>query len=170
MASNPLSLRVRPARPADAVALCEVLNAIVEIGGTTAIEDPLTVAEFGACFLAGARHLCCLVAEDEATGRQFGFQALEQQADLPADWGDIATFARTEPKLPGVGTLLFGATKARAHELGLAAINATIRADNKAGLAYYSKMGFETYKVDEAMPLKDGTPVDRVSKRYLMHR
>ncbi|WP_420810234.1 GNAT family N-acetyltransferase [Ensifer aridi] len=71
-------------------------------------------------------------------------------------------------KVPGAGTALFAATKAYARDAGFLAINATIRADNIGGLAYYSKMGFVDYKVDKAVPLKDGRPVDRISKRYLL--
>ena len=64
---------------------------------------------------------------------------------------------------------MFAATRARARELGLAAINATIRADNSGGLAFYSKMGLKDYAVDRAEPLADGTPVDRIHKRYLLN-
>jgi hypothetical protein len=46
------------------------------------------------------------------------------------------------------------------------AVNATIRADNHSGLPYYEKMGFTTYKIVEAAPLKNGTPVDRICKKY----
>ena len=67
-----------------------------------------------------------------------------------------------------VGTALFAATRARANLLRLAAINATIRADNCGGLAYYFKMGFVAYGVDTAVPLSDATPVDRIHKRYML--
>ncbi len=155
---------VRPAHGGDAPALCRLLNAIIRIGGTTAYETPLETAEFAEHFLTGPRVLCCFVAED-AEGAPCGFQALETNPELPEGWGDIATFARPEPKLPGVGTALFAATRARARALGLIAINATIRADNAGGLAYYARMGFEDYRVAKAVPLADGTPVDRISKR-----
>jgi ribosomal protein S18 acetylase RimI-like enzyme len=49
-----------------------------------------------------------------------------------------------KPKLSGVGTALFAATKAKARQLGLAAIDAAIRPDNRGGLAIYEKMGFRT--------------------------
>jgi GNAT superfamily N-acetyltransferase len=99
-------------------------------------------------------------------GVALGFQALVRNPDLPAAWGDIATFTRREPRRPGVGSALFGATRRAARELGLEAINATIRADNYAGIPYYEKMGFQTYSVAAGIPLLDGTPVDRVSKVY----
>ena len=61
---------------------------------------------------------------------------------------------------------MFAATRERARALGVAAINATIRADNSGGLAFYSRMGFVDHHVDKAVPLKSGLPVDRISKRY----
>lgn len=166
--------RIRRARAADAPALCALLNRIIAIGGTTALETPLTPGRFAAVFLEGPRFLCCFVAEEEVgegagggeSGALLGFQALERSPKLPADWGDIATFAQVQPKVPGVGRALFAATREQARTLGLTAINATIRADNHGGLAFYGKMGFEDWKRDEAVPLQDGTPVDRISKRY----
>ena len=101
-------------------------------------------------------------------GRRLGFQHLQGLSKLPDDWGDIATFALINSPVRGVGTALFEATKAKAQELKLVAINATIRADNVPGLAYYSKMGFVDYAVAEAVPLSDGTLVDRISKKFLL--
>ncbi|MEX0759296.1 MAG: GNAT family N-acetyltransferase [Tistlia sp.] len=166
MTTRPPRLRVRPARLQEAGELCTLLNAIIRIGGTTAHERPLTVEGFAEQFLRGPGFLCCLVAEEAASGLLGGFQALERHAGLPEGWADIATFARPEPKIPGVGTALFAATAARARLLGVTTINATIRADNHGGLAYYSKMGFEDHAVARGVPLADGTPVDRISKRY----
>ena len=40
--------------------------------------------------------------------------------------------------------------------LGFTVINATIRADNVPGLAYYAKMGFREYKVDADVHLARG--------------
>jgi hypothetical protein len=48
------------------------------------------------------------------------------------------------------------------------AINATIRADNVGGLAFYSRLGFTDHGISRAVPLRDGTPVDRVSKRFIL--
>jgi hypothetical protein len=44
----------------------------------------------------------------------------------------------------------------------------TIRADNIGGLAFYSALGFEDNGIHRAVPLRDGTPIDRVSKRYVL--
>lgn len=161
-------LTIRDAVPADAAPLCEILNFIIEVGGTTALETLLTPAEFSQVFLDGERCLACSVAAEREAESLSGFQALSRHPDLPNDWGDIATFARLEPKTPGVGTALFAHTREKARHLGLGAINATIRADNQSGLAYYQKMGFQTYRTIPGIPLKSGTPVDRVLKRLIL--
>jgi L-amino acid N-acyltransferase YncA len=158
-------IHVRPATPGDIAALCDLLNVIIRIGGTTAIEQPLTEVQFDEYFVGGAACLCCLVAEDPDRG-VVGFQVLGRHADLPGDWADIGTFAKAVPKMPGVGTALFAATRTRAAELGVVALNATIRADNVGGLAYYEKMGFRTYRTLEGVKLRDGRPVDRILKKY----
>jgi ribosomal protein S18 acetylase RimI-like enzyme len=45
-------------------------------------------------------------------------------------------------------------------------IDATIRADNTGGLAFYSRQGFVDYDRLVGVPLEDGTPVDRLRKRF----
>jgi RimJ/RimL family protein N-acetyltransferase len=159
-------IRVRSSVSADAEPLCELLNEIIRVGGTTAYETPFSVSGFIESFLQGPDFICCFVAEDAITGTVAGFQSLERIDDLPQGWADIGTFARTWPKVPGVGTALFAATRTTASDLGLVAINAAIRADNLGGLAFYEKMGFRTYATLPKVPLKDGTPVDRILKRY----
>ena len=150
--------------PGDLEAACEILCDIIEIGGTTAIEDKPSVPDFADKYLGSdviATHVA--VAED---GTVLGFQWLGVNPALPATCADIATFARRDPVTPGVGTALFAATRHAALAAGYTEINATIRADNGPGLGYYSKMGFVDHAVRSGVPLKDGTPVDRVSKRF----
>ena len=161
---NP-DLVIRPASRHDTVELCTLLNDIIRLGGTTAIEEELSEQAFGDYFLHGDHHICCFVAIDEA-GTIAGFQALEHHPELPSDWADIATFARGKPKVPGVGTALFAKTRLYASQKGIFAINATIRADNAGGLAFYDKMGYQSYSVNKAVRLSDGTCVDRISKRF----
>jgi len=60
-------IRVRHAVLGDAEPLCETLNGIIGIGGTTALEVPLPVAEFSGYFLEGERFISCHVAEDRLT-------------------------------------------------------------------------------------------------------
>jgi len=165
---NGVSLRVRPVTSADAPELAELLNAIIARGGTTALEQPFTPERLDETYLTGPKVLSCVVALDSDSGRIEGFQALTREPYIPDDWGDIGTFTRVHGIQRGVGSALFAATRDRARALGLAAINAKIRADNTGGLTFYGKLGFEDYKVDRAIPLGDGKPIDRINKRYVL--
>ena len=161
-------IEVREARREDAAGLAELLNAIIARGGTTALEDPYTADRFAWAYIDGPDVHCCFVAVDTRTGRPEGYQSLGRSRDLPAAIGDVGTFARLGGAQRGVGSALFAATRARAAQLGLAAINATIRADNAGGLAFYAKQGFQDHSITPDVPLKDGTPVDRVNKRFAL--
>lgn len=167
MATSDIGLKIRRANQADAVALCEILNEIIRIGGTTALETELTDAELDEHYISGPDCFICLAAEGN-DGRLHGFQTLVKNRELPADWADIGTFVRRQPGVAGIGTALFEHMKDASGGLGITAINATIRADNYAGIPFYDKLGFKTYNVIRGLPLKSGTPVDRVSKIYLL--
>jgi Acetyltransferases, including N-acetylases of ribosomal proteins len=156
-------LRVRPTTPADAAELCDLINVIIRVGGTTAIEEELDEATFRHWFVDGDHVIVSFVAEGE--GRLLGFQSLSRYGDLPEGWGDIGTFVR-QPGGRGVGTALFSVTRDAAKAAGLVTLNATIRADNVGGLAFYARCGFRDYRIDPGVPLKDGTPVDRIRKVY----
>ncbi|MBX5187402.1 GNAT family N-acetyltransferase [Rhizobium sp. NZLR3b] len=157
-------MHIRKAASSDAEELSALLNELIRAGGTTALETPLSAAEFVDWFIDGEFPLVCHVAEHDQS--LVGFQSLSLYGDPPKGVADIATFARMNPKTAGVGSALFPATRAAAKELGLEFINATIRADNISGLGYYAKMGFETYDRLVQVPLQDGTSVDRIKKRF----
>lgn len=159
-----LNLQIRPFAPADAPAATALLNAIIRAGGTTALGTPLTAGRTTELFLEGPKVRCCHVALDDA-GAMLGFQSVGRVPDLPADWGEMGTYVRVGLAGRGVGSALFTATKARAKALGLVTLNAKIRADNGGGLAYYQSRGFCDYGRLPAVPLDDGTLVDRVLKR-----
>ncbi|MGF1446517.1 MAG: GNAT family N-acetyltransferase [Pikeienuella sp.] len=158
---------IRDAEPADIPRLAALLNEIIRQGGTTAMETELTDADFAAQFLHNPGHLTCLTAVGPGDAPA-GFQASARHPALPPGWADIATFARRTDPVRGVGRALFAATCDRLRGLGVTAVNATIRADNALGLAYYARMGFEAYSVAHRVPLADGTPVDRISKRFAL--
>lgn len=158
---------IRPAEDIDAAAMAAVLTPIVLAGGTTAIATPMTPEEIIAAFIRSKGAVCCHVALDP-DGVVAGFQTLYRADHLPEDVGDIASFTRRDPPLKGAGRALFAATVEAARGAGLAEINATIRADNVPGLGYYTKMGFQDHDRIKGVPLKDGTPVDRVQKRYAL--
>ena len=157
---------VRPVAPEDAPALTELLNAIIARGGTTALEDAFTPESLARTYLNGPAVYICLVAVDPTSERIEGFQTLGRYPNLPDDVGDIGTFARVDSTQRGVGSALFADMAIQARALGLSALNATIRGDNRGGLTFYDKHGFLNVGVTAGVPLKDGSLVDRVHKRF----
>lgn len=157
---------IRPGKTADNVQLADILNQIIEIGGTTAYEDPLDSTYFDRMINAHDPKVFLTVAETED-----GIQGLQWMEPLDAPnthIGGIATFARPRTKQRGIGTALFEETKKLSHQAGYVLLVAKIRSDNAGGLAYYDKMGFIDHEVTKGEPLKDGTPVDRIHKQLIL--
>lgn len=156
---------VRPATGADADAMAEILNALIEAGGTTALQTQRTAADMAAWMTAHAGRNAWHVAVDEA-GLVLGFQLAEPHDDLPQDAIDIASFARVGQGGRGVGAALFAATQAACRAMGYRWINASIRSDNHSGLTYYGRMGFVDWQVDPNATLTDGTITGKTHKRF----
>lgn len=160
-----MAITVRAMQFSDVPLACDLLNKIIAIGGTTAFQSAFDNAGFETAFMTGQNTVCCHVALDE-TGQVAAFQWLGVNPDLPADCVDIASFARQDEPVKGAGRAMFSVTARAARTKGYGQINATIRADNVPGLGYYSAMGFRDQDVTKAVPLSDGTLIDRVSKRF----
>lgn len=158
---------IRPATLADAEAIADLLNAIIRVGGTTAYihEKP---AQAIRDMMSSAPGRSSWVVGEDAQRQLLGFQFLMPHTDLPDHVGSIATFVRIGITKSGVGSAMFEATRAAAPDLGFTEIDATIRADNTGGLAYYSSRGFTDFGVTPDVPLDDGTHVDRIHKRLVL--
>ncbi len=155
---------IRPARISDAAPLTEILNAVIDIGGTTAYQTAVEPGFFDPLIDSGDPKTFLHVAESE-TGLE-GMQWVRPME--PTDMGSIATFARPGTTQRGIGTALFQTTFAASMAAGYRVLDATIRADNRGGLAYYTKMGFKDHSMTKDAPLSDGTLVDRVHKRMVL--
>ncbi|MEE9388161.1 MAG: GNAT family N-acetyltransferase [Paracoccaceae bacterium] len=159
------------ATPLDANDMSNLLNHIIQTGGTTAHQTAFTNQRMQDHYINPENGIACVIAEVDQ--KIVGFQSIQwpnpNGADpdqLAQDWAIIATFVKQGMTGAGIGTALFSATKIIAQNAGAVAIDATIRADNVGGLRFYSKLGFVDYKTTETVPLTDGTPVNRISKRY----
>ena len=160
-------LTVRPAVEADTEGMRTLLNEIIRVGGTTAITKELSADEMRQWFISGEKVASCLVAVD-SDGTIVGFQSLSNCASLPAGWVDIATFISRSRHKSGVGSALFAHTREAASKLGFSTINASIRIDNVGGLAYYSRMGFATYLVEDGDPKAQGRLFNRDHKQFTL--
>ena len=159
-------IAVRAMLPDDIAAACAILNQIIRAGGTTALETALNQATFVHYYVGEDLIICHVVLDDN--GQVAGFQWLGVNDALDRDCADIATFTRRTDVVRGAGRALMATTKSYAKKAGFSQINATIRADNVPGLGYYSNMGFVDHSVARAVPLADGTPVDRISRRFTL--
>lgn len=159
-----MTATARPTTDADIPALCALQGRIVRIGGTTAREVPLEEAAFAAVYHSGPSVICCHTAVLD--GRPVGFQSVGINPDLPPRWGDIGTFVDPDLQGTGAGQVLFAATLTAVRAAGLSTLNATIRADNVPGLAYYARIGFRDYGAEPLYALSSGRVVGRVHRRF----
>jgi ribosomal protein S18 acetylase RimI-like enzyme len=156
-------MHIRRAGDMDARPMAELLNEVIKIGGTTAYVDPVSAAYL--IGRMGEDHAIWHLAEDDA-GEVLGFQWVSPMPGTDAFVADIATFARAGRTGLGIGSALFTATRDAAQAEGYAWINASIRADNTGGLAYYQSRGFEDYGRIEGFRMGNGQIVDKILKRY----
>ena len=161
------SVTIRPAHVDDIEGMRTLLNEIIRMGGTTATTNELSLDEMREWFFSGDRVVSCFVAV-ASDSTVAGFQSLSTYGTLPAGWVDIATFASRSRHKSGVGSALFAHTRKVATRLGFAVINASIRVENVGGLAYYGRMGFETYLVEDGDPKAHGRVFNRVHKRFIL--
>ena len=158
-------VHVERACSADAREMADLLNEIITIGGTTAFLDPLEPSDIrGWMEAAGPRGLGVVARDDD--GELLGFQWIDPHPTLGPEVAQIASFVKPGNTGLGIGSRLFDATRQATRVLGYEWIDATIRADNENGLAYYQSRGFETYKTDPNACLSDGRKVGKISKRY----
>lgn len=156
---------IREATPDDAQGMSEMLNEIIEVGGTTAFLTPVTAETIQSWMTCDPEKSSWHVAVDE-DGQIAGYQSAEPYDSPAKDALTIATFVRIGVIKSGIGSRMFEATIRRARDLGYRWINATIRSDNTGGRAYYRSRGFQTWKEDGEATLTDGRTVGKVSKRY----
>lgn len=144
--------------------MAEILNEIIDAGGTTALTEPVSARALRDWMQAPGRSAWHVAVND--AGEITGFQWLGDMDYLPPEAIDIATFVKRGQSGLGIGSALFTATRSAAISLGATWINANIRADNEGGLAYYQSRGFRTYDRWEGYRMANGQIVDKILKRY----
>jgi ribosomal protein S18 acetylase RimI-like enzyme len=145
--------------------MAELLNEIIQIGGTTAFLEAITPETIqGWMTRAGDRGTWHIARDD--SGKLLGIQWIEPHPVHGPDVAQIASFVQVGQTGLGIGSKLFETTKLAAKAAEYHWIDATIRADNESGLTYYQSRGFETYKRDPNAALSDGRVVGKISKRY----
>ena len=141
-----MDMRVREVRLADAAAVVQILNPIIETGRYTILDTPVTT-EAERLYISqlperGIFH----IAETPDGDRIVGFQTMEPFAGYTRACdhvGVVATFVDLACRRQGIGTRLFVATFAAARQKGYEKVFTYVRADNPAALAAYTKCGFQ---------------------------
>ncbi len=162
---------IRPATEADAQAIIEVLNPIIEAGRYTIMDAPLSVdeqIEFMRGFpTRGVFH----VAVGAADQRLWGLQSVEPvSASTKALWhvGEISTFVALGAHRLGVGRHLSAATVAGATARGFRKFTATVRGDNPPAVAFYQSQGFQIIGTARQHAFIQGRYMDEVlMERFL---
>lgn len=139
-------MQIRPATPADALGISEVLHELLLAGKRKSAGNADWVQ---AHYIGDPDRICCSVALDD-DGRILGFQSLKHARagnpyGTPVGWGIIGTHIRPSAARQGIGAKLFAISHEAARDAGLQKIEACIGADNTTGLAYYEALGFSTY-------------------------
>lgn len=166
-----MSTTIRQARAADAPGMCALLNPIIQQGGTTAHINTFSPDRMRSHYIEPPHQISCFLAVENA--QVLGFQALEwadpnwpEPDPIPADWAIIASFVSASARGKGIGRALFGHSQKQAQLAGAVAIDATIRADNLAGLGFYTALGFTDYGHQYGAALSDGTKIDKIRKKF----
>jgi L-amino acid N-acyltransferase YncA len=156
-----MTLTARAAFESDLPAMVALFNHTVKQGGTTAHEEEWDFETFKTHYFDEPVIVTTILDGDQPVGFQAVFA-------LPENGLSIGSFTDQRNPVRGAGTVMFATTKRAAIAQGFAFIDAKIRADNVPGLAYYTKMGFADHSVDKDVPLLDGTPMDRITKRLTL--
>ena len=164
-------ITTRKVIPADAPSMCDLLNPIIQEGSTTAHRSLFNEDRMRQTHIEEPRLIQTTLAFQE--DRLMGFQLLEWSDPtfegpeaLPKNWCVIASFVRSGSQGLGIGQFLWRETLLVAKKAKVAFIDASIRADNAPGLAYYSGLGFQDYSRIDGLKLSDGTSVDKIRKRF----
>jgi L-amino acid N-acyltransferase YncA len=160
-----MQITVRPFIDADIPQMTQILNEIIEVGGTTAYLTPVSEGDTAQWVARGGEKASWYVALDE-TNRVVGFQWAEPHHLLPPEAASVASFVRIGVVGAGVGSKLFEQTTKKARSLGFNWLNASIRSDNVSGLTYYSKMGFNDWHLEPEAALSDGRITGKTHKRF----
>ena len=126
---------VRPAAPADAVAMAELFAAVAEERTGIATEPPVDVGERAVQFARTAAGSVVAVAGNQLVG----FLHVEASRH---GFGEIGMLVDRDWRGRGVGSALVREAISRARGQGLHKLSLEVFAHNAAGIALYRKCGF----------------------------
>lgn len=140
-----MELLVRDAEPADAEAIVQILNPIIDARVYTAFDTPFTVEAERAYLLNFPPRGIWKVAIRLSDQKLVGFQIMEPFATYTAAFdhvGTLGTYVDLALRRQGVARCLFRATFDAAERKGYEKVFTFVRADNPAALETYLGQGF----------------------------
>lgn len=157
-----MTLIARAMTADDAPACVEIINHIIDMGGSTAHSRPFDRDKMLQRYFADPV-VPNVVLDDQ---RLVGFQSV---FDIGNNVGSIGSFTDRRNPVRGAGRVMFAKTLDDCRRLGMTAILAKITMDNIGGMAFYDTMGFRDWTVEpQVLTRPDGTKVDRIVKRLTL--
>jgi len=160
-----MDLLIRDVQPADAQAIVDIFNPIIETGRYTVFDTPFTVEAERDYILNFPPRGVFLVAERSEDRKIVGFQSMEPFATYTHAFdhvGVLGTYVDLSLRRQGIASRLFEATFAAARRKGYEKIFTFVRADNPAALATYQKHGFQIVGTAKRQAKIRGKYVDEV--------
>jgi L-amino acid N-acyltransferase YncA len=160
-----MDLLVRDVVPADAQAVVEILNPIIEARTHTVFDAPFSIdAEYDYIVRFPSRGVW-KVALRQSDGRVVGFQVLEPFGTYTKAFdhvGTLGTYVDLQLRRSGIAKVLFAATFEAARRTGYEKIFTFVRADNPAALATYQAHGFVVVGTARKHAKIDGRYIDEI--------
>ncbi|OFW58911.1 MAG: histone acetyltransferase [Actinobacteria bacterium RBG_16_64_13] len=164
-----LDLTTRKAEPADAAALCRILNPIIATGLYTVLDEPFSIdAERRYIESFPERRVfrvAVLPVAGSGEGRIVGMQSIEPFASYTAVFdhvGVLGTYVDLAERRRGIGMRLAEDVFTDARAAGYEKLFTYVRADNPGALAFHSRLGFRVVGVAGAQAKIGDRYVDEV--------
>ena len=165
------ALRVRPASPDDAEAICRIYNQGIEDRVATLETELRTPEERRQWLAARSPHHPVIVAE-AADGTVAGWGSLNvfNAREAYRFVADFSIYVERDHRGQGVGRLMLDRLIELGREHGYHKLVLSAFPTNASGMALYTKLGFRTVGVYEDQGLLDGRWVDTIIMEKLLDR
>ena len=156
---------VRDIAPADAEAVADILNPIIEARVYTAFDTTISLETERDYIVKFPSRGVWKVALQASDGRVVGFQVLEPFGPYTRAFdhvGTLGTYVDLHLRRRGIAKVLFAATFEAARQKGYEKIFTFVRADNPAALAAYRAHGFVVVGTARKHAKIDGRYIDEI--------
>ncbi|MFT7682623.1 MAG: L-amino acid N-acyltransferase YncA [Moritella dasanensis] len=160
-----MKLTIRDVQQADAQAIMNILNPIIEAGLYTILDTTFSLEEEEQFIQDFPERGVFNVAVNSAESTIVGFQNVEPFATYTHAFdhvGIIGTYVNSRYRRQGIASSLFNTTFELARSKGYEKLFAYVRDDNKDALSIYLKHGFEVIGIAKKHAKIRGKYIDEV--------